>query len=216
MRAHTNKMIVKMGGKGEGGGGGKKEGKKEEWELQEERERESKILKEMKGRRWNVKALCQEKHCDVLNCKKRSANYKIGQEVNSIATFREYVSTHYNKRSGNFVDQLIHFSKYFPRSQIMVLNFDSLPQNSSNVIQSLESFMGLKHHLKDMEMPHQNTADAKDEFKTVLDCHTRDMLHRYYTPSVERLMEFMNGDLGKSQFEPNFPSFENGTACVDV
>ncbi|KAJ1404435.1 P-loop containing nucleoside triphosphate hydrolase protein [Ochromonadaceae sp. CCMP2298] len=171
-----------------------------------------------KGIQWNPKALCSERHCTFLDCHEKATNYTYAKEVDSIASFREYVvGSHFSMQSGDYVDQLLHWMKFFPREQIMVLNFEHLLSDQYNVLRSLESFLGVRHSFNaDVKIPMSNTAKDRT-FHTVLDCHTHDLLQKYYAPSIERLLTFLNNtDYPKSQFEPDFPKFQKDTVCINL
>mmetsp|Transcript_28786 Transcript_28786/g.65251 ORF Transcript_28786/g.65251 Transcript_28786/m.65251 type:complete len:361 (-) Transcript_28786:163-1245(-) len=163
--------------------------------------------------KWDVNALCADRHCAFLDCHQKAAKYTYGAEAQSIATFREYVEgPHFSLQSDYYVHQLQTWLEFFPRPQIMVLSYERLIgdyRDVYNVIHRLESFLGVSHHFPDSVQVHE------DKRKTAqMDCYTRDLLQLQYAPSMRRFLAFVrNPDFPSSPFEPFFPKFRSA-ACV--
>lgn len=123
-------------------------------------------------------------------------------------------------RSGRYVEQLEHFTDYFQRGQILVLNAKHVFQNSSDTMESVAAFLGVDMIPEWREpFPHddhlgytwfQGALDCIMEHVPSLSCSFRDQLAKYYEPYNKMLYEWIEASKGKAhRAEPLFDSFQD-------
>lgn len=142
--------------------------------------------------------------------------------------FFEWTGTDYGKHEqnrGNYLFQLQHWLKYIKRSQLFILNFDTLMANTTDTFFRLSAFLKLNADFiindkknQQILLPPPPAANAYvDWAPAVLDCRTHQSLESYYTAKNDGLVEFINGAKNKPFEEPWFPPFKSSKSkCKDV
>jgi hypothetical protein len=92
---------------------------------------------------------------------------------------------------GIYVDQLIHFSKFFNGEQILVLKSEDFFERTPETLKLVLDFLGLPEW-----EPEAWEIFLKGEYDRELDPATRQRLEEYFEPHNRRLYEYLGVDLG--------------------
>lgn len=170
--------------------------------------------KEVPKEGWDVDHICGERHCSHLRCKEKAKFVRTGDLKKGLATFSEYIGDPPNPGKSFYSTYLKGFLKYFNRNQIMVINFERLIYNTSDVTRRLCRFMGLSEFWeRNVSLPHENAAKVVVD----LDCATRDALAKLYDGPNEDLYSLMS-EIGAPLQQPQFKRFPNPKTypCVET
>lgn len=115
-------------------------------------------------------------------------------EVRKMLQDEYYRSSSHRTRSylsrGKYVDQLLVWSSYFPRRQMLVLRSEDLFGDTSNALGRVLDFLGIPRWA-----PETYSIPNKREYSG-LDPLVRRRLDEYYEPHNRRLYEYLGVDLG--------------------
>eukprot|EP01034_Spumella_vulgaris_P029250 gene29250-36268_t len=142
---------------------------------------------------WNTTLLCSDsRHCEDVQCLQRASRAKLGSEVQFLATFSDYyTSGALDTSKGHYMEQIRRWLDIVPRSQIFILNLATLLTNTSDSMNRITDFLGLKTHFNSgITLPHDNTATVVTDFP----CEVRTTLYKVMDPYTVQLMSFMNGE----------------------
>jgi hypothetical protein len=161
-----------------------------------------------------------------LKCSMIAKNWKAGgmkQEDLQLETFGEFVDSQYGLGEMTRGYYRLHIQKWLEpmmdkqikRSQIFIVNFQTLTQNTTDVMNRLASFIGLKSDWgKDVKLPASPQVKPPN---TVFDCETFHELDQHYQLSNKNLYSFINNADYKPPQEPYFPVFDSPrNHCVNV
>ena len=116
---------------------------------------------------------------------------------------------------GNYVGQIKHWLGIIKRSQLFILNFQSLVSNTTDVMHRLSDFLGIEfepflnnpNHTK-VVLPQPPPSNSYVTWSPAfMDCKTHDMLENYYRAQNVGLLSLINDDPRKPTQEPPFPPF---------
>jgi hypothetical protein len=95
---------------------------------------------------------------------------------------------------GLYVDQLLRWSQFFPREQLLVLKSEDLFENPHETLKTVLEFLGLPQWEPEAEelMGGKRNEGRYEE----MDPATRRRLEEYFEPHNKRLYEFLNTDFG--------------------
>lgn len=99
---------------------------------------------------------------------------------------------HAYRRRGQYAEQVARAFKYFPRSQIHILESESFFAEPAKEYQQLLSFIGLDRYMPDRFDQHNARPSAP------MPGATREMLERHYAPHDEELTKLLGRPLGWS------------------
>jgi len=119
---------------------------------------------------------------------------------------------------GNYVHQIKHWLTVINRSQLFILNFQSLVSNTTDSMQRLSSFLNIKYdsfletagdvNKTKVVLPQPPPSNSYvDWAPAFMDCATHDSLAKYYAEQNQGIFELINNDTTKPPQEPFFPSF---------
>lgn len=134
----------------------------------------------------------------------------------SPVTFREYNARGFlNKRDSEYVTHLRNWLSVVHRSQLLILNMDTLLVNETDTMNRLMKFLGLRVSSNNI-----NTSLLNDNnsslVEATLDCETYDKLKSYYDIHNAGLLALINSP-DKPPMEPEFIPFQDYRyKCVDL
>jgi sulfotransferase family protein len=115
-------------------------------------------------------------------------------EVDRMLQDEHYESSSHRTRSylsrGIYMDQLMEWSRFFPRRQMLVLKSEDLFDDTTNSLEHVLDFLAVPHWA-----PKTYSIPNKREY-TGLDPLVRQRLDGYYKPHNQRLYEYLGVDLG--------------------
>jgi len=116
------------------------------------------------------------------------------KEVRKMLQSEYYVSSTHRARSylsrGIYIDQLLVWSRFFPRKQMLIVKSEDLFSDTTNVLKRMMDFLGIPHWA-----PETYSIPNKREY-TGVSSLIRQRLDEYYRPHNQRLYEFLGEDLG--------------------
>lgn len=129
-----------------------------------------------------------------------------------IISFRDYyLKGSIRLEDGEYESHLRNWIRQIHRSQLFILNMDTLLQNSTDTLTRLRLFLGLKIGWdKDLAPPHESNFDTVEE--AILDCETYNELWDYYADKNAHLDLIVNNKY-KPLTEPIFPPFTKTATC---
>ena len=115
-------------------------------------------------------------------------------EVNKMMQDEHYESSIYRTRSylrrGVYIDQLLAWSSYFQRKQMLVLKSEDLFNGATSALERFLDFLEIPQWV-----PETYSIPNKREY-TDMSPLTRQRLDEYYEPHNHRLYEYLGSDLG--------------------
>ena len=134
-------------------------------------------------------------------------------------TFAEWTASPFGSqeiRRGRYLNDIKRWLTVVDRSQIFILNFQSVVSNTTDVMTRLSSFLNIGQNklMNDPENsekiilpppPPSNTyVDWEPSF---MDCPTYEKLYKYFEKENEGLYDFLNNAPNRPKQEPIFPMF---------
>ena len=120
---------------------------------------------------------------------------RIGPDVERLVTdpmYEGHAHRHYSYVArGRYVEQLIHWSRYFPVHEMLVLRSEDLFTDPARVYAATVRYLGLPRH--DLGTYERYNAAGELEGLTP---HLRATLSEYFRPFNEQLYSFLGRDLG--------------------
>lgn len=152
------------------------------------------------------------------NCVRVTHNYKHGIKLQDlkIMTFAEWVDSpdgSHELQRGHYIEHINEWLKIIRREQLFIINFQSLIEDTTNVMNSLSTFLGLKKGWgPEAALP----VPSRQKPTTFLDCATFDRLSKHYSKMNKELVRFINsGREGKPVSEPVFIPFDSSkSSCL--
>ena len=115
-------------------------------------------------------------------------------ETSKMLQDEHYESSSHRTRSylsrGRYMDQLLIWSSFFQRSQLLVLKSEDLFINTTDALERVLDFLEIPHWA-----PETYSIPNKREY-TGVDPFVRQRLDEYYKPYNQRLYEYLGVDLG--------------------
>jgi hypothetical protein len=115
-------------------------------------------------------------------------------EVSKMLQNEHYESLSHRTRSylrrGIYIDQLLVWSSYFQREQMLILKSEDLFNDTTNILERTLDFLEISHWA-----PETYSIPNKREY-TGMSPHIRQRLYEYYKPHNQRLYEYLAVDLG--------------------
>jgi hypothetical protein len=115
-------------------------------------------------------------------------------EVSKMLQDEFYESLRHRTRSylrrGIYIDQLLAWSSFFPRKQVLILKSEDLFNDTTNVLERILDFLKIPHWV-----PETYSIPNKREYAGVSPL-IRQRLDEYYKPHNQRLYEYLGVDLG--------------------
>jgi hypothetical protein len=93
-------------------------------------------------------------------------------------------------RRGIYVDQLLVWSSFFQRKQMLILKSEDLFNGTTNALEGILDFLEIPHWV-----PETYSIPNKREYTSVSPL-IRQRLDEYYKPHNQRLYEYLGVDLG--------------------
>lgn len=96
---------------------------------------------------WNVTELCEDNHCDDLNCKKYARFAKINEEKYSLSSFEEYYKDNkINYYNGKYFEQIKNVLNYINRENLFIFNSETIFEDKSNeILMKLTRFLNIEN-----------------------------------------------------------------------
>ena len=133
---------------------------------------------------------------------------KLRGEWNKMLEHERYDSFEHQRFSylsrGVYVDQLLRWSEFFPREQMLVLKSEDLFEHPANTLKLVEDFLGLPGWEPEALGPRDDGRNL-DKYERIkrnkgryeeMDPTTRRRLEEYFEPHNQRLYEFLGADFG--------------------
>jgi hypothetical protein len=94
-----------------------------------------------------------------------------------------------------YVDQLVRWSKFFPKEQMLVLKSEDFFEDPAGTLQAAYGFLGLPEWEPEASeiVPKKRN---KGQYKEGMDPATRERLEEYFEPHNRRLYDYLGRDLG--------------------
>lgn len=109
-------------------------------------------------------------------------------------------------RNGDYKYHLERWLKVIHRNQLMILNFQTLMENTTDTMFRIQEFLQLKVAWgPNVTLPHDNESSSK--IAAHLECETFKNLTAQYSKANEGLLDIINHPQ-KPPEQPPFPSFE--------
>jgi hypothetical protein len=93
-------------------------------------------------------------------------------------------------RRGIYIDQLLVWSSFYRREQMLILKSEDLFNNTTNTLERVQDFLEIQHWT-----PEKYSTPNKREY-TGISPSIRQRLDEYYKPHNQRLYEYLGVDLG--------------------
>ena len=136
-------------------------------------------------------------------------------------TFHDYVERNFRKGThpgdGFYVQNLKSFLEFIPRSQLFIINFESLIDESrqQDTLHRMLHFLGIPPvNADDVSFPHANSKEkhceggCDDENLHEIRCSDLMFLNETYSRANHGLVDFINSDPDRPESEPLFQPFE--------
>jgi len=91
---------------------------------------------------------------------------------------------------GIYVDQLLRWSEYFSKEQMLVLKSEDFFSHTTETLRSVQDFLDLPY--QQLDLPPRETRDRYEP----MDPETRRRLETYFEPHNQRLYEYLGVDFG--------------------
>jgi hypothetical protein len=115
-------------------------------------------------------------------------------EVSKMLQDEYYESSLHRTRSylrrGIYIDQLLAWSNFFPKEQMLILKSEDLFDDTTNTLERMLAFLGIPYWA-----PETYSIPNKREYTGVSPL-IRQRLSEYYKPHNQRLYEYLGADLG--------------------
>ena len=143
------------------------------------------------------------KSCEIL-----MPSYTPHVTAFSTITFREYYQS--NKLEiwhSYYLHQLKMWLESIQRSQLFVINMETLIYNTSDTMKRLQRFLGLNYSWGNtVTLPHKHDAA---HINATLDCKTYDDLKSHFDRVNAGLLDYIRNSPDKPPQEPYFPDFQD-------
>lgn len=152
------------------------------------------------------------------NCNRVTFNYQHGikQKDLQIMTFSEWVASpdgSHEIQRGHYIEHIKEWLRIIRRDQLFIINFQSLIEDTTDVMDRLSKFLGLSKGWGKTSLPIPHSTRPS----TLLDCATYDKLNSHYKKMNSELVRFINSGIGKPATEPLFPEFKaNRASCLKI
>ena len=158
---------------------------------------------------WDVNKLCNDIHCEPVECTKYGTYARLNEEANYIANFTQYYNSgNLIKQKSLYLQHIHNWLKYFKREKFFIINLTNLLINTTDTVQRICNFFNIPLFLlknnKNIKLPHDNAANINTKY----DCNVRNTLYPYYKDHNERLYEFLKNSPVNITYEPDFPEFQ--------
>ena len=168
-----------------------------------------------------------EKNCELVmrpfDSKKGGKAASLVFKKENAMTFAEWAVSpfgSYEQARGNYVHQIRHWLTVINRSQLFILNFQSLIGNTSDSMMRLSSFLNIQYKefletagdptKSKVVLPQPPASNTYVEWEPAfMDCKTHDVLATYYAEQNRGLYELINNDPARPRVEPFFPPFSS-------
>ena len=190
--------------------------------IKNKRQQASMNIKQSNGR--NEKDAIHYKMCKkVLTTSTIKDNVSALKDIKFIS-FMKWLDTAKHISAGQYLNQIENWTKHLPRSQLLVLQFDALIQNTTDVSHVITNFLDLKHGFgSKVVLPKPNYSIRNETYnidKIVipeLTCQAVKRLHILYEKQYTSLHEYINNAWNKPIMEPFWKPFslnETLNKCV--
>ena len=175
------------------------------------------LLRQSSIRTPEEKVARAEKNCELaMRPNTLASGDKLSKD--NAMLFAEWVTGPFGSMEqarGNYVSQIKHWLRVINRSQIFIMNFQTLVGNTTDAMHRLSDFLGIQF---DEFLNNQNKSQVilpkpppSNSYVTwapaFMDCKTHDMLDKYYKEQNVGLLALINDDPRKPKEEPYFPAF---------
>lgn len=139
---------------------------------------------------------------------------KIPQHPMTVAEWSKSEVGEEELRRGHYKDSLTRWLEVIRRDQLMVINFQALIHNTTDVMVRVAGFLGVKKPWSvPSVLPHGRAPAASNK----LDCKSAKFLKSHFDEENGDLVEFINSGSGvRSPYEADFEPFEDAmTKCAN-
>lgn len=198
-------------------------------------EDDKQLLRESTTRTPEEKRERAEKNCGLVlrpeTLKKPKGGKSVVMKKENAMSFAEWSVSpfgSYEQARGNYVHQIKHWLSVIDRSQLFILNFQSLIGNTTDCMQRLSAFLDIDYsgfletagneNKTRVILPQPPASNSYvDWLPAFMDCKTHDVLDKYYKEQNAGLYALINNDPKKPKEEPYFPEFTSARGkCKDV
>lgn len=184
-------------------------------------EGDKQLERESTNRTPEEKRVRAEKNCALVMRPAKKGGKPVGLKKENAMSFAEWVASpfgSYEQARGNYVHQIKHWLTVVKRSQLFILNFQTLVGNTSDAMQRVSSFLNINYqdfldsagnaNKTKVVLPQPPPSNSYvDWLPAFMDCRTYDMLEEYYNQQNDGLFALINDAVDKPAQEPLFPSF---------
>jgi hypothetical protein len=180
-------------------------------------------MKAMKKNNFNennknrASELCTNYACHVLDCQRWAGAVTNESAIQQLVpSFSDSLKNFKREMREFYVDEIKNILRYIHRSQLLVINFETLVKNSSDSLRRIAWHFDvprdvtLARHGGEQELSQANVGQTPARY----DCKSKDFLDDYFRESNQRLYQFM-GQGGGPIDEPLFPPFKSQVICDD-
>lgn len=172
----------------------------------------------MKGKKeivgYHRHELCNDQNCVMLGCDHMPATDHLTAHPQSyLNEFDTYYRTkQLQVTDSEYVVQINNWLKHIDRSQLFILNVQTLTVNTTDTMSRLSQFLGLKHDWGvNVTLPRLN----ENHINATISCKVYDKLAAHYEPYNEQLYALVNSGNRPPQ-EPDFPRFKDYRSICSV
>lgn len=169
-----------------------------------------------------------EKSCEVVMREAKDAGAKNSKlSKDNAMLFAEWTAGPYGSMEqarGNYVTQIKHWLGIIKRSQLFIMNFQTLVGNTTDAMHRMSDFLGINFgeflnndNKTRVVLPQPPPSNSYVTWAPAfMDCKTHDMLDKYYQEQNVGLLSLINDDPHKPKEEPHFPAFTSARSkCKD-
>ena len=120
-------------------------------------------------------------------------NASKGRELRTIEDIMKAKETHYLSK-GVYVDQLVRWSKFFPKEQMLVLKSEDFFERPREILNIVFDFLDLPDWEPETSM--FGEIRNRGRYKEGMDPATRKRLEEYFEPHNKRLYDYLGVDFG--------------------
>mmetsp|Transcript_2503 Transcript_2503/g.5497 ORF Transcript_2503/g.5497 Transcript_2503/m.5497 type:complete len:340 (+) Transcript_2503:208-1227(+) len=162
---------------------------------------------------YKKKVACDPRECSSLGCGDIPYNETT---IQTPEVFLDSFQTYHGKGRVQLSDSayILHIRdwlKVIKREQLFVINSQTLYENTTDTMQRLSRFLGMKSDWGDKKLPRSN----ENSVLAVMPCKLHDKLSAYYKKYNKVLYAFLREE-GRPESEPEFPEFNSTRGmCTD-
>ncbi len=126
-------------------------------------------------------------------------------------SFKQWLESAKHISAGQYLSEIQNWTKVLPRSQLLILQFNTLITNTTDTSNSISKFLNLKSNFGDyVSLPRANTNDQTNTTVVIppMTCQSVEKLQKLYAKQYSELHSYINMARDKPHVEPFWQPFD--------